>query len=205
MTIGENIKKIRVKKKLSQKTLGNILGVSQAMIAQYETGKRIPKIETVDKIATALDVSRSALLTDVSPKEKGSVVKIGIEDMVKDFNIEVDDIKGDISSIALEIVTQRKKYIKFYDDLNGIGQKKAIEQVEMLTKIPEYRKETPIRNVPPVQAAHNDHADEPGELEKMRKDLESLKRPDLLPNAAHERTDIDFTEEDRQVDEDMLD
>lgn len=27
----------------------------------------------------------------------------------------------------------------------------------------------------------------------------------LLPNAAHERTDIEFTEEDRQADEDMLD
>ena len=205
MTIGDNIKKIRAEKKLSQKALGNILGVSQAMIAQYETGKRIPKIETVDRIANALDVPRGALLTAVSPKEKGAMVKLGIKDMVKDFYIEVDDIKGDIPSIAFEIVMQRKKYIKFYDDLNEAGQKKAVEQVEMLTKIPEYQKEVPPHGNIRLQAAHNDHADEPGELEKMRKDLETLKRPDLLPNAAHERTDIEYTEEDRQADEDMLD
>lgn len=31
------------------------------------------------------------------------------------------------------------------------------------------------------------------------------KNPDLMVNAAHERTDVEFTEKDRQADEDMLD
>ena len=56
MTIGENIKNIRKKANLSQKALAEKLGVSQQMIAQYEKGKRQPKIETIDKIATALGV-----------------------------------------------------------------------------------------------------------------------------------------------------
>ena len=55
MTVGEKIKSIRKLKKISQQELGNMLGVSQAMIAQYENGKRIPKIETLIKIAEALD------------------------------------------------------------------------------------------------------------------------------------------------------
>ena len=55
MTVGEKIKSIRKIKKISQQELGNMLGVSQAMIAQYENGKRIPKIETLIKIAEALD------------------------------------------------------------------------------------------------------------------------------------------------------
>ncbi len=40
MIIGEKIKDARKKAKLSQKELGMKLGVSQAMIAQYESGKR---------------------------------------------------------------------------------------------------------------------------------------------------------------------
>ena len=55
MTVGEKIKYIRKQNKISQQELGNMLGVSQAMIAQYENGKRIPKIETLIKIAEALD------------------------------------------------------------------------------------------------------------------------------------------------------
>ncbi len=55
MTVGEKIKSIRKLKKISQQELGNMLGVSQAMIAQYENGKRIPKIETLIKIAEALE------------------------------------------------------------------------------------------------------------------------------------------------------
>lgn len=55
MTVGEKIKSIRKQNRISQQELGNILGVSQAMIAQYENGKRIPKIETLIKIAEALD------------------------------------------------------------------------------------------------------------------------------------------------------
>ncbi len=139
MTIGENIKKRRLEKKLSQQKLGSLLGVSQAMIAQYETGKRIPKIETIDKIAFALSVSRDDILLDTSPIEKGAVIKSGIKDMVDAFNIEVGDIKSTIET-SVEILEQRHKYISLYDKLNGIGQAKAIERVEELTEIPRYTK-----------------------------------------------------------------
>ena len=56
MTIGEQIKKFRSEEKLSQKALGEKLGMSQQMIAQYETGRRKPKYETLVKISQALNV-----------------------------------------------------------------------------------------------------------------------------------------------------
>lgn len=56
MTIGEKIRAVRKQKKISQQKLGKSLGVSQAMIAQYENGVRVPKIETLRRIATALKV-----------------------------------------------------------------------------------------------------------------------------------------------------
>lgn len=55
MNIGQNIRIYRKKAGLSQKELGEKLGVSQQHIAQYENGKRTPKLETIIKIASALD------------------------------------------------------------------------------------------------------------------------------------------------------
>ena len=51
MDIGEQIRNHRKKDGLSQKELEKKLGVSQQHIAQYENGKRIPKLETLIKIS----------------------------------------------------------------------------------------------------------------------------------------------------------
>lgn len=56
MPIATKLKEARQKKGLTQKQLGDRLGISQQQFAQYENGKRIPKIETLQKIADALDV-----------------------------------------------------------------------------------------------------------------------------------------------------
>lgn len=56
MTTGEMIKAARKKAGLTQKELGAMIGVSGAMIAQYETGVRIPKLDTVQRIAEPLGV-----------------------------------------------------------------------------------------------------------------------------------------------------
>ena len=56
MPIGEKIKHWRVQKGLSQKELGDQIGMSQQQIGQYETGTRTPKQETLLKIAKALGV-----------------------------------------------------------------------------------------------------------------------------------------------------
>lgn len=62
MNIGEKIKHSRKKAGLTQKELAENLGVSAAMIAQYETGKRNPKFETIKKIAKALNIEPHTLL-----------------------------------------------------------------------------------------------------------------------------------------------
>lgn len=62
MTIGEKIQRSRKEAGLSQRELGERLKVSQAMIAQYENGKRIPKTETIRKIAYALNVPITELI-----------------------------------------------------------------------------------------------------------------------------------------------
>ena len=57
MTLPENIKRIRKEKGLTQKKLGELCGIDEANIRKYESGKQNPKIETVERIAIALDCS----------------------------------------------------------------------------------------------------------------------------------------------------
>lgn len=69
MDIGEQIRNYRKKAGLSQKELGRKLGVSQQHIAQYENGKRIPKLETINNIAGALGIGVRRLYPDFSYEE----------------------------------------------------------------------------------------------------------------------------------------
>jgi transcriptional regulator with XRE-family HTH domain len=57
VAVGTNIKKYRELNCFTQKELGDKLSVSQQMIAQWERGERVPKIETIEKIAVALGTS----------------------------------------------------------------------------------------------------------------------------------------------------
>ena len=66
LTFGENLRKIRLEKGLSQQELGKRLGVTQQTVAQYEKIKSMPKGETVRRLAEALDVHISELSAAVS-------------------------------------------------------------------------------------------------------------------------------------------
>lgn len=70
MTIGDNIRRFRKREGLTQQQLGDKLGVSQSAIGQFEKGTSL-KIETIQKIATALKISVTALLagTDINYNE----------------------------------------------------------------------------------------------------------------------------------------
>lgn len=62
-TVGENLKKLRKAKKLTLKQLSIVSGVGQSTISDIEVGKaKNPKIETLNKLADALDVNLDKLL-----------------------------------------------------------------------------------------------------------------------------------------------
>lgn len=66
--IGEKIKAMRLQKGVSQAALAKCLGVSAAMIYQYEVGKKKPKVETLSKIAGALGVDLKVFYDDLPQK-----------------------------------------------------------------------------------------------------------------------------------------
>jgi transcriptional regulator with XRE-family HTH domain len=62
--VGANLRRLRTKRGLSLERLSKASGVSRAMLGQVELGKSTPTINVVWKIARALGVPFSALITD---------------------------------------------------------------------------------------------------------------------------------------------
>ena len=68
MNIGENIKQARKKKGYTQKQLAEKCNMYESQIRKYELGNANPKIETLQKIANALDINVLVLLEKISIK-----------------------------------------------------------------------------------------------------------------------------------------
>lgn len=60
---GETIKRLREKKKLTQKELAEKLMVSDKTVSKWETGKGLPDLSILSELANALSVSVPELLT----------------------------------------------------------------------------------------------------------------------------------------------
>ena len=141
MSIGENIKKIRKEKGITQKELGKMLGVSQSAIGQFENDKSNPKIETIVKIANALDVNVSCL---INTDEYNNLIATQVEEKILNAYIEASTYE-DIEEIKKpDLLKQRTKYYTLYNQLNCTGKLEAVKRVEELTEIKRYtEKEEP--------------------------------------------------------------
>ena len=60
--LGQNLKRIRTKKGMSQGDIARALKVHRAYISGIENGKRNPTLGTIAKLAKAVDVSVDKLL-----------------------------------------------------------------------------------------------------------------------------------------------
>ncbi|MBY2242680.1 helix-turn-helix domain-containing protein [Clostridioides sp. ES-S-0001-03] len=70
------------------------------------------------------------------------------------------------------IKTKENKLLSSFNELNDIGQNEAIKRVDELTQIDKYVNKNHIDTM----AAHNDHLDEEGEIEKIYQDLDDMKK-----------------------------
>lgn len=65
-TIGGNIRKYRLAKKLRQEDLAERAGLSANYIGMVERGEKMPSLETFINIINALEVSADKVLADVT-------------------------------------------------------------------------------------------------------------------------------------------
>ena len=128
MSIGKNIKKLRLEKKMTQKQLSELTGISEVMISQYERDIRTPKNKNLYKLAYILDKSGSRLLDEDLP------FTLVAENDTVDTSFETP-ISTD-THLPLDLFEH--KLINNYRLLNKKGKKEANKRVEELTEINKY-------------------------------------------------------------------
>lgn len=120
------LKQLRVQASMTQKELAEKLHVSQNAVFNWENGKREPGLDMIEKIAKLFMVKPSYLL--------------GYE---TEFIKPQNSLKNSLNNITLLKTNNQKleNVVRSFSRLNSKGQKKAVEQLELLAKIPEYQKE----------------------------------------------------------------
>lgn len=110
MSTGQLIKIARKKAGLTQKELGEKLNISYVNISQLENGQRSPGLDTVQKIAAALQIDPYSLM---------------------DF---------DQATVALEErMNARERVDAALGKLNDAGMEKAADAVEVIAEVPRYQ------------------------------------------------------------------
>lgn len=166
MYTGENIKSARLYRGFTQKELAKQCGLATGTIQQYELNKRKPKIEQIVKIADILKLGYLLLedgcvafydFVDTAPSsntanaqkfnEQQSEIlqktKKYSDKFINEMYSEIRYMKQTETSDKSEnfnLTKNEKNILSYMKTLNLIGQDKAVEQVELLTKIPEYQK-----------------------------------------------------------------
>ncbi|WP_444658442.1 helix-turn-helix domain-containing protein [Caproiciproducens sp. R2] len=164
MNLGDRIRKIRTDKGITMAQLAKATNTTAAAISRYELGQREPKMAILEKISAALNVSvlellgfksqedlqnavarqmilesKKGHLGEMQPAEITALIKSGDVVLGKDGKPQWN-LKGPVSSSALDEDKRQQDLLIHFSSLNDKGQKKAVEQVEDLAKIPDYQK-----------------------------------------------------------------
>ena len=126
--LGENIKRERLKRGMTQSELASILGVSDITVSRYETGQREPNMDMLFKISDVLNIGLDALAgitlnDDFDDPNYQSV----LEDMAKE-----DIVYND---------RRIEKLINDFDTVNETGKKKILSYSDDIASNPKYTKE----------------------------------------------------------------
>ena len=116
MTTGQRIKAARKNAGLTQKELGQRLGVAYQTLAQWENDLRNPKYETLQRIAAALNVDVSWLMNGYTLEQRDQESK----DYVKKRFAETNAWKDRLDEIGQDL-----------GKLNEIGRASCRERVSI--------------------------------------------------------------------------
>lgn len=138
MSFADSLKAARKKAELTQKELATELKVTPAMIAQYETGKRVPRKNTLSKLAEALHMKFSytkegePFLYDY---QDGNFY--GIEASSKEQQKFMDRLFNERNKVSDKRKNLDKKINRFNDD----GIQKMSDYADDIMLNPKYRKD----------------------------------------------------------------
>lgn len=133
MNIGENIKKYRKEKGLTQKELADKIGKGFSTVQKYELNISHPPIDVLNRIADTLDINVSKLfyientlnqsaeiLSNFNPNDPSTFTEVSFEDEAIRQEMYLKELREDT--------------INKYDSLDPFGQKSANKYINFLAK-----------------------------------------------------------------------
>lgn len=177
--LARNIREARRAAGLSQSELGEKIGVSGVAIMRYEKGQREPKLDQLEKIASALGTTPAQLMGwGERPNELNlDLMSRSLAEAIGKDEQEIadwlhDTLPSNVSkfgeffekaySIYSNSETEKGQIARIslaFDKLNVEGRFRAVERVEELTEIPKYQRKEPenAEEVPNTPLEGNDH------------------------------------------------
>ena len=77
----DTIKKLRIKKGLTQPELAELMSVSRSAVSMWELGARLPDVEMIDRLSACLEVDIQYLLDSILGKTDTGVTILVVEDI----------------------------------------------------------------------------------------------------------------------------
>ena len=115
MNIGEKIKKLRTRKDLSMRELGEQIGVSHAHISKLESGINSPSVDLLEKLAEYFNIDISYFFSkdeEIFDKDQQELLyerDLSLEVIRDKYNLEIDGKPATDEEIEKMI-----EYIKIY-------------------------------------------------------------------------------------------
>lgn len=121
--VGDNIRKYRQMRGLTQKDLGDRIGVKHNTISQYEKGRNAPEQNMIFAIANALNVSVGDLFPQTTKTPDESYIKLlamsdGLSDRDKDYLKELIEKAHSLDEQAREDFFKNIRFAVEYFDRN---------------------------------------------------------------------------------------
>ena len=116
--IGDNIRRIREGKGLSQKELATAIEVAATQYSRVETGKVMPALKTLIKIAKVLDITLDMLVNDnAAPIQEVTIKDKSLFDKVR----LIDELPEQDKTMILQVIDLALSKKKFKDFVQQIG------------------------------------------------------------------------------------
>lgn len=146
LLMGQQIKKARQAKNLTQKQLASMLGVATGTIQQYELGKRQPRFEQLTAIADALGVNLFDWIVAAMAETYDPDGKLSLDAAIRQHY----DITG--SYVVIEVENDEDNSVNHLISsvarLNQEGFTKASVYIDDLAGNPKYQRTDPLKPLP---------------------------------------------------------
>ena len=100
MVVGENIKRIRTNKRLTQEEFAKEVGISRSYLGDLENNRKSPTVETLEKISRKMETSIEFLIggNEMNNKAIDFLMKYGFKLMT--------NVKGEKKTVYIEIPSE---------------------------------------------------------------------------------------------------